>query len=180
VSLASKTLGRAPLGASTSAARLSGGIPPGTIATFLTVCEDVPPNHNAMARADWALSPVPGAPSPPPRLVYRLVGSSGRGYHAVGAIGAMARVNRALVQRTAGLLELARRESQRYSGPSRGTARERDLLCYGPAFSYTEFMPTGSAVRAFLFSVGMIVMFATLIFIAPVRVFASLPRFASR
>ena len=170
VHLASKTLGRAPLGASTSAARLSGVLPPGTIASFISALEDVPPNHLAMARADWSLSPVLGASSPSPRLVYRLPGG-GTGRFAVGAIGIMARVNRALVQRTAGLLEVARREARRGRGGS-GEARERDLVCYGPAFTYTEFMPTSSVVRAFLFSVGMIVVYTTLIFVAPVRVFA--------
>jgi hypothetical protein len=129
-----------------------------------------------MARADWSLSPVLGAPSPPPRLVYRLPGG-GTGRFAVGAIGVMARVNRALVQRTAGLLESARREARRSRGAA-GEVRERDLVCYGPAFTYTEFMPTGGVVRAFLFSVGIIAVLMTLIFVAPVRVFA--PRMQDR
>jgi hypothetical protein len=169
VHLASKTLGRAPLGASTSAAKLSGVLPPGTIASFIAVLEDVPPNHLAMTRADWSLSPVLGAPSPSPRLVYRLPGA-GTGPFAVGAIGIMARANRALVQRTAGLLEIVRREARRSRGGA-GEARERDLVCYGPAFTYSEFMPTSSVVRAFLFSVGIIAVYTTFIFVAPVRVF---------
>lgn len=123
-----------------------------------------------MTKADWSLSPVLGAPSPSPRLVYRLP-VAGTGLFAVGAIGIMARVNRALVQRTAGLLEIARRGARRSRGGA-GEARERDLVCYGPAFTYTEFTPTGSVVRAFLFSVGVIVVFTTLMFVAPVRVFA--------
>ena len=111
-----------------------------------------------MALADWSLSPVLGAPKPADRLVYRLDGG------IVGAIWAMGRINRALVQRTAGLLERARRET-----PRGGEAREGDdPACYGPSFTYTEFMPTGGAVSACLISVGVIVTFAALACIAPV------------
>ena len=121
----------------------------------------MPSNQLAMAHADWSLSPVLGAPKPPPRLVYRLDGG------IVGAIWVMGRVNRALVQRTAGLLERVRRESPR----GRGSAGSGDPACYGPSFTYTELMPTGGVVSAFLISVGIIVTLAALAFIAPVRVF---------
>ena len=161
--LASKTLGRAPLGASTTAARMRGGVPGGTIATFLSECEDVPPNDFAMALADWSLSPVLGAPKPPSRLVYYLDGG------IVGSISVMGRVNRALVQRTAGLLERARRETPRGRG-SGGEAREGDPACYGPSFTYTEFMQTGGVVSALLISVGLVVTAAAFAFIAPVCV----------
>lgn len=160
VHLARKTLGNAPLGTSTTAATLRGGVPGGTIASFVSTFEDVPPNHLAMALADWSLSPVLGAPAPPRRLVYRLDGG------IVGAIWVMGRINRALVQRTAGLLERARRET-----PRGREAREGDPACYGPSFTYTEFMPTGGAVSACLVSVGVMVTFAALACVAPVCVF---------
>jgi hypothetical protein len=119
-----------------------------------------------MAHADWSLSPVLGAPKPPPRLVYRLDGG------IVGAIWVMGRVNRALVQRTAGLLERARRELPRGRGNAGAREnRDGDPACYGPSFTYTEMMPTGGVVSAFLISVGIMVTLAALVFIAPVRVF---------
>jgi len=170
VHLASKTLGYAPLGPSTTATTMYGGVPGGTIASFLASCEDVPRNHLAITMTDWSLSPVPGAPSPLPRLVYNFGGIG------VGSIPPFGLVNRALVQRTAGLLELARRETRRGRGgaavgASTSEARgEEGPACYGPAFTYTEFMPTGGVVSAFLFSAGMITTFATLMYIAPVRV----------
>ncbi|KAI0002113.1 Saccharopine dehydrogenase-domain-containing protein [Russula compacta] len=161
VHLASKTLAHAPLGDSMSSAGLSGGVPGGTIASFIAACEDVPRNHLRLAASDWALSPVPGARSPAARLVYRI------GRHArVGGIGIFGTVNRAIVQRTAGLLELARRDDAR-SG--RGAGAPLIPVYYGPAFTYTEFMPTASAVNAFLLSLALGVTVFTLAFIAPFR-----------
>jgi hypothetical protein len=46
VHLASRTLGHMPLPDSTTAAGLHGGVPGGTIASFITACEDVPRNHH--------------------------------------------------------------------------------------------------------------------------------------
>ncbi|KAH9046788.1 NAD-P-binding protein [Lactarius hengduanensis] len=154
VYLASQTLGHAPLGASTTASRMGGGAPGGTIATFIATAEDVPRPLLARSARDWALSPVPGADSPPLRLVYSL--GSRRG--AVAPFGA---INRALVQRTAGLLELARLERKR--------ATEEPPPGYGPAFTYTEFMQTGGAVSAFLVSVTIAAVFVGITFITPFR-----------
>ena len=163
--LASKTLGNAPLGTSTSSAGLSGGIPGGTIASFITACEDVPFHHLLLSARDWSLSPVPGARSPVPSLVYRL----GPGSRIVGCVAVFERINRALVQRTAGLREYARREA-RLSGRSGGAGASRDLPCYGPAFTYSEFIPTGNTLVAFIGSLVIGFMFAALTFVAPVRV----------
>ncbi|KAH9174477.1 NAD-P-binding protein [Lactarius sanguifluus] len=154
VYLASQTLAHAPLGASTTASRMGGGAPGGTIASFIATAEDVPRPLLSRAARDWALSPVPGADSPPLRLVYSL--GSRRG--AVAPFGA---INRALVQRTAGLLELARLERKR--------ATEEPQPGYGPAFTYTEFMQTGGAVSAFLVSVTIAAVFVGVTFITPFR-----------
>jgi hypothetical protein len=164
VHLASKTLDHAPLGASMTSASLRGGVPGGTIASFLTACEDVPLDHLRLSARDWALSPVPGARSPRPSLVHRL----GPGSRIVGGVSLFERINRAIVQRTAGLRELARREA-RLCGAG-GADASADPACYGPAFTYAEFMPTGSAVSAIGFSLVIGLLFATLTFIAPVRV----------
>ena len=176
VHLASKTLGHVPLGTSTTAAGLSGGLPGGTIASFFAACEDVPLNHLLLSACDWALSPVPGAPSPMPALVYRL----GPGSRVVGAVAVFGRINRALVQRTAGLLEYARREAlygrSVEAGSGSGSDSSGKFACYGPAFTYTEFMPTGNAIKAFVVSWAIGFTFATLAFIAPVRVVLPTPQ----
>jgi hypothetical protein len=153
VHLASRTLGHVPLADSTTAAGLHGGVPGGTIASFITACEDVPRNHLALASRDWALSPVPGARSLRGRLVFRL----GR---LCGGLSVFCLSNRAIVQRTAGLLELAHLSNVLHANSP----------AYGPAFTYAEFMPTANVVSALLFSLTILVTFATLTFFAPVRV----------
>ncbi|KAI0289377.1 Saccharopine dehydrogenase-domain-containing protein [Russula brevipes] len=139
VHLASKALAHAPLGTSTTVVTTQGG--------------DV---HERLGAV-----PVPGARSPPPRLVYRL----GRAY--VGGVFVFGALNRAVVQRTAGLLELARLRAPRAGG---GGGASGPPVGYGPAFTYTEFAPTGGVVSAFLMSVAIGVTFAALTAIAPVRV----------
>jgi hypothetical protein len=166
VHLASQTLAHAPLGTSTTSAALHGGVPTGTIASFLAVFEDVPLHLLLFSAHDWSLSPVPGARSPRPALVYRL----GPGSREVGGVAVFNRVNRALVQRTAGLREYARREARLCGGGAGAAGCSGDPACYGPAFTYTEFMPTGNAVSACVLSSVIGLVFATLTFIAPVRV----------
>ena len=155
VHLASRTLGHVPLGASTTSAGLHGGVPGGTIASIIAMLENVPRNLRALSSCDWALSPVLGARSPYPRLVYRL----GR---LRGGIFIMGAGNRAFVQRTAGLLALAR-----LSGVDAGPV-------YGPAFTYTEFMQTQNAISALFLSLTLIATLAALTVIAPFRWFKSL------
>ncbi|KAI9465354.1 NAD-P-binding protein [Lactarius psammicola] len=157
VYLASQTLAHTPLGASTTASRMGGRAPGGTIATFIATAEDVPRTLLSRSARDWALSPVPGAFSPPLRFVYRL--GSRRG--AIAPFGA---INRALVQRTAGLLELARLER-----PYARAHTEEPPPGYGPAFTYTEFMQTGGAVSAFFFSLAIAAAVVGVTFVTPFR-----------
>ena len=101
--------------------------------------------------------------------MYRL----GHGSRIVGGIGLFSRVNRALVQRTAGLREFAHREA-RLCGREGGDVGAG--ASYGPAFTYTEFTPTGNTFVAFMLSMAMGFGFAALTFFAPVRVvFRSIP-----
>lgn len=170
VHLASETLSHSRLGTSTTSAGLSGGFPGGTIASLISTFEDVPLNHLLLSTRDWSLSPVPGARSPARSLVYRL----GPGSRIVGGIGLFNGVNRALVQRTAGLREYAQREARLCR---RGDGDSGTGASYGPAFTYTEFTPTGNTLVAFILSLAMGLGFATLAFLAPVRVvFRSIPR----
>ena len=167
VHLASKSLGHSPLGTSTTSAGLSGGFPGGTIASFIATCEDVRLNHLLLSSCDWSLSPVPGARSPATSLVYRLAPGS----RIVGGIGLFGRINRAIVQRTAGLRELARREA-RLCG--RGGGDGGAGASYGPAFTYTEFTPTSNTFVAFMLSLAMGFGFVAITFFTPVRVVFSL------
>jgi hypothetical protein len=157
VHLASKTLGHVPLAESTTAARLQGGFPGGTIASFIMALEDVPRHHLALSMHDWALSPVFGARSPAPKFVYRL------GKKLCGGFFIFGHGNRALVQRTAGLLHIARLE---------GT---HAISSYGPKFTYDEFMRTGNVISAFFFSLTIAVTFFTLSFVTPVRLVSHPP-----
>jgi len=159
VHLASKVLGHGvALRSSLSSASLHGGAPGGTLATFFTSFEDVPRAHLHNASRDWALSPVLGARSPPPRLVYRL------GSH-IGGIAVFCKINRAIVQRTAGLREFRRRECV---GEGGGEEEGSDLAGYGPAFTYTEFTPTGNVVTAFLLSLAIGATFLSLSLFSPI------------
>ncbi|KAF8262302.1 NAD-P-binding protein [Lactarius quietus] len=158
VHLASQTLGHAPLGASTTASRMSGGAPGGSIATIVSMSEDVPRPLLVRSRRDWALSPVLGARSPAQRLVYSL--GSRRG--AIAPFGA---INRSLVQRTAGLLALARLEREARAEPQ----PQPPPPSYGPAFTYTEFLHTGGTVSAFVTSFVLVAAVMGLAFLAPFR-----------
>jgi len=173
VHLASKALGHVPLRSSLSSVGLGGGgAPGGTLASFFAIFEDVPRALLHDASRDWALSPVLGARSPPPRLVYRLGNTT-------GGVAIFNGVNRAIVQRTAGLRELCRREREAEAGGGEGARgargasagpREVDVASYGPAFTYTEFMPTGNVVTASLLSlaIGATFLSLSLSFLAPI------------
>lgn len=148
-----------------TSAGLYGGFAGGTIASFITALEDVPFNHLLLSSRDWSLSPVRGARSPARSLVYRL----GPGSCIVGGIGLFGRINRALVQRTAGLREHAHREARlcgrggENGGPGVGAS-------YGPAFTYTEFTPTRNTLVALLLSLAMGFGFAMVALFPPVSV----------
>ena len=95
----------------------------------------------------------------------------GPGSGIVGGIALFGSVNRALVQRTAGLREYAHKEARLRgrTGGDRGAGAS-----YGPAFTYTEFTPTGNTSVAFMLSLAMGLGFTAMMFLAPVRVVSSL------
>ena len=105
------------LAGSTTAAGLHGGVPGGTIASFITACENIPRNHLALASCDWALSPMLSMRLHRGPLVFCL----GR---LCGGLFVFCLSNRAIVQRTAGLLELAHLSNVHAASPA-----------YGPAFT---------------------------------------------
>jgi len=130
------------IGESVSAHKLKGGPSQGTLSTTYTSLAEIPRDKARASMQDHYLSPAPGAPSPPLKLVYSLPHASPP---LTGAYFVMAQVNRSTIQRTRGLLEI--------SPPSMKSLR------YGPKFTYDEFLVTkgsfASALMSFIiFSVG--------------------------
>ncbi|KIJ51266.1 hypothetical protein M422DRAFT_223745 [Sphaerobolus stellatus SS14] len=129
------------IGPSVSAHKLKAGVSFGSLSSLYTYLAEIPRYKTMSSLNDHYLSPSPGAPSPPHKLVYSLP------YvypPVVGGIFVMGQVNRAVVQRTRGLLEIC--------------AGMRSLR-YGPKFSYEEFAVqknrlVSAVVSFFLLSVG--------------------------
>ncbi|KAJ6578916.1 Saccharopine dehydrogenase-domain-containing protein [Mycena vulgaris] len=139
---------------SVSAYVVRGGVSGGTVATGIIAMEQIPANERRIARTEFTLSPAVGVPSSPSRLIYRLFLPDTR-KTLVGAFFFMKAPNRAIVQRSWGLLEVE-------------SAHNKTQLHYGPAFKYDEFIVTGGAVRALLLTLGMVVGFGVFM-ISPIR-----------
>jgi hypothetical protein len=175
--LSSKTLrdtAGQPVGIDTSLSAYSmrGGMSGGTIGTGITTLEKVPQEELRVSQRDYTISPCKsflcrrdaghtnvcelaiGAPLPRRPLVYRLFLPDTR-KTLTGCLYFMARTDRALVQRTWGLLQAE-------------AAEDKTHLHYGPAFKYDEFLVTGGAIRAMLLTLGMAIG-AGFMMITPVR-----------
>ncbi|KAJ7496625.1 Saccharopine dehydrogenase-domain-containing protein [Mycena latifolia] len=139
---------------SVSAYTLKGGFSGGTISTGIVAIEEIPANERRIARVEYSLSPAQGTPSPPNRLIYRLFLPDTR-KTLVGAFFFMKEPNRAIVQRSWGLLEVE-------------SAKDKSQPHYGPAFKYDEFLVTGGAVRSVLLTLGFAVGVG-LFLISPIR-----------
>ncbi|KAJ7799990.1 Saccharopine dehydrogenase-domain-containing protein [Mycena olivaceomarginata] len=132
---------RVDIDTSLSAYSMSGGMSGGTIGTGITTLEQVPKEELRVARKEYSISPAVGTPTPRRPLVYRLfLPDTGR--TLIGALYFMAPVDRALLQRSWGLLEAE-------------AAQDTSYHHYGPAFKYDEFIVTGGAVRAVLLTLAM-------------------------
>ncbi|KAJ7935359.1 Saccharopine dehydrogenase-domain-containing protein [Mycena leptocephala] len=144
--LSSKTLrdtAGQPVGIDTSLSAYSmrGGMSGGTIGTGITTLEKVPQEELRVSQRDYTISPSIGVPLPRRPLVYRLFLPDTR-KTLTGCLYFMARTDRALVQRTWGLLQAE-------------AAEDKTHLHYGPTFKYDEFLVTGGAIRAMLLTLGM-------------------------
>ncbi|KAG1740831.1 Saccharopine dehydrogenase-domain-containing protein [Suillus paluster] len=139
---------------STSAWRLGGAsISGGTFSTILTALEDVPKHKLLATRQNFALSPVKGANSPKPRMLYTLPYSNRPVYGAWSC------------KRSWGLYELARRANHH-------DATNVAQLSYGPNFKYEEFVVLPSALYAVAYSITFAVIATALVLFQPVRWFA--------
>ncbi|KXN89437.1 hypothetical protein AN958_05599 [Leucoagaricus sp. SymC.cos] len=101
---------------------------------------------------------VAGHRPPSPQLYYKLPVPGAR--PLIGAYFFMESANKALVQRTFGLLELDARTSN---------SKEAQLGRYGPDFVYEEFMVLPNVFTAVLYTLVFMAGFLILAFVRPVR-----------
>lgn len=132
---------------STSAFDVLWGASGGSIATLISMLEDVPRFKRTMARTDFVLSNLKGVPQPAPRLLYQLPFTSPPTW---GGVFVMGIVNRMIVQRSWSLRELWSRTHPDLSEP------ERKQITYGPDFKYSEFRVAKSKAGGVLASLGLI------------------------
>lgn len=165
VHLSSKTLKSLPtpleIGSSVTAhkLRLRGGISGGMINSILTVLEGIAKKGLKDLISDYSISPVVGHPSPRLRLYYKLLVPGTIPSKLKGAYFFMSPVNKAMVQRTFGLLELEARTSN---------TKEIQSGRYGPAFVYEEFMIMSGTVPAILFTMVFVAGVLLLVVLQPV------------
>lgn len=161
--LGAKTLRPRSVDTSISSIKVRGGFSGGTLATAMDTIENIPKADLRASMKDWYLSPMQGLPSPKPRLLYSL-GDPETGKTYKGAFWFMAPVNKQVVQRTCGLLELEARQR-----PENG----EEQLTYGPKFRYEEFAQMPSFISAAIFSAGFGFAAMCMMFIPPVSVISS-------
>ncbi|KAI0350608.1 hypothetical protein OH77DRAFT_1430787 [Trametes cingulata] len=142
----------------------------GTLASVLSTVEVAPPNKVLEAVKDYALSPIKGAPSPGFRPLVRVPFSSPPQY---GTVWFMEPYNRAVVQRTFGLNQVALSAASALFGDKQGKEKEEQVrpLAYGPEFSYAEYYVEegpGGVFSAIFFTAFMAVYMAAL-YIGPIR-----------
>lgn len=119
-------------------------------------------------KRSWLTLPVKGTRFPRPRMLYTLPYSDRPAY---GAWYFMAITNVKVVQRSWGLFELARRQSQgadqAYDHDETDVAR----LSYGSNFKYEEFVVLPSAIHAIIYSIIFAMIAASLVLFRPVSHF---------
>lgn len=141
----------------------------------MTMLEDVPKKDLRDSGAEYSLSPgmallspqlrahhlylfiVTGPKPPGVSLYYSLPIPGAR--PLIGSFFFMKPANKALVQRTFGLLELEARTSN---------LKEVKLARYGPGFTYDEFLVMPSVFRAVSFSLIFMTGFLLVAFVKPV------------
>ncbi|KAF8963594.1 Saccharopine dehydrogenase-domain-containing protein [Flammula alnicola] len=141
------------VGPSTSGFRFRCGISGGTIASAMVSLDKIPKRIARESRQAYVLSPFIGL-RPTFRFLYNLPIPNAKTLK--GAIFFMASLNRAIVQRTFGLLELEARTSPCH------------LLSYGSTFCYDEFMVTSGTVSALLFTAVLVVGYSMML-VKPIR-----------
>ncbi|KAF8870481.1 Saccharopine dehydrogenase-domain-containing protein [Infundibulicybe gibba] len=151
------------LDTSITAFDVSGGISGGSLSSVMTMFEDVPKPKRRAAALDHSISPVKGLPVPMKLLhSLRIFPRTHAPRTLQGALFFMRPVNKALVDRTWGLKELAARDGTEATDESK-QAR------YGPAFRYDEFMVMSSRPVAALFVSAFLLVLGLVAYVPPVR-----------
>ncbi|KAM6497886.1 Saccharopine dehydrogenase domain containing protein [Amanita muscaria] len=148
------------------ASRLSGG----TIHTALSLFDGDMEKFIHSSRP-YALSPVPGIPTPMFQTWYnlRIPGEK----PLTGGYFVMRGINAAIVQRTFGLLEARAEVDELKQGALAShvmtpTRKQR----YGPMFKYDEFLVTNSTWQALVLSYGLALGALLLAYVKPIRMLA--------
>lgn len=179
--LSNKTLKSLPTpleaGSSMTAHQVKGGISGGTVSSAMTMFESIPRKDLKDAGRDYAISPstftqlhlslciynwtlVAGRRPPRTPLYYKVPIPGAR--PLIGAYFFMEPANKALVQRTFGLLELEAQTSK---------SKEAQLARYGPDFVYDEFLTMPNAFAAVSFTFVFMTGFLLVAFVQPVHTF---------
>ncbi|KAF8588826.1 hypothetical protein K439DRAFT_1405631 [Ramaria rubella] len=121
-------------GRSVTAHKIKSGVSGGTLSSMYTYLAVIPPEKAMASLQDHSLSPSHGAPSPPHKLLYSMPHISPPIF---GGFFIMSIINRNVVLRTRGLLEIE---------PS------MSANIYGPHFTYEEFSVTPNRLAGILLS----------------------------
>ncbi|KIK58568.1 hypothetical protein GYMLUDRAFT_202410 [Collybiopsis luxurians FD-317 M1] len=143
---------------STTVYDIEGVLSNGTVSTIVAAVGSTPSHKMAASLRDHFLSPVSGKPSPSPRLVYKTTLPSTL-EAVVGGYFLMSSANRAIVQRSQGLLEY-----EMLTRKTNKANRER----YGSQMVYEEFMRQKSALMGAILTLTLLVGLG-LLAIPPVR-----------
>jgi len=150
---------------STSSYEFQGVLSNGSISTAVTAMTEIPKHKLTDMMRDYYLSPVSGKPYPSPRLVYRMTLPSTL-ETIVGGYFVMSSPNKAIVQRSWGLLEY-----EALATKSASAKKER----YGSSMVYDEFLRQKSTFSSALLTLTVLVVFSVLKFLPPARrLFATL------
>jgi len=145
---------------STSSYEFEGVTSNGTISTIVSMLTEIPKHQIKEMRRDYYLSPVSGKPTPSPRLVYRMTLPSTLDV-VVGGYFLMSTSNKAIIQRSWGLLEY-----EALTTKSDKAQTER----YGSSMVYEEFLRRRNTFSSALLSLAILVAFS-LFKLPPVRWF---------
>ncbi|TFK45010.1 Saccharopine dehydrogenase-domain-containing protein [Crucibulum laeve] len=148
-------------GTSTTGHKYKGGISGGTMSTILVVLGKVPRDKLKDAMRPYSTSPAIGPTPAQPKFLYKLPIPDAK--TLIGGYFIMQSTNRALVQRTYGLLEV-----QAQTDKSHRAQLER----YGPQFNYDEFMVMPSAPIAIGITAAIFIGTVMLALIKPIRILA--------
>ncbi|KAF9012631.1 Saccharopine dehydrogenase-domain-containing protein [Cyathus striatus] len=138
---------------SVTAYNIKGGISGGTLSTAIMMLSGEVPREKAKEQIiEYSLSPVIGVKPPKPQFVYTLPIPGAR--PLIGGFFFMQPVNKHLVQRTWGLLELEAKNKSLTNSSSKSSSQ---LPRYGPEFCYDEFVVLPSRLIAILMRVFLMI-----------------------